>query len=276
MAHYERFRSLETVFETKFELADELVSRERPVIINADSVPEVFLSPYISKNPRVLLCGTKDASQKPNVVIQSISQNKEGVKLTLDFKEKGKDKSVNLEVPLFGYHQATNVALAVSAALELGFPIETIKAALKTMPQIPNRLEVIQSKGGPTTINDAYNSNPKGFANALEVLSLLRKPQGRRILVTPGIVELGDEHEAQHRLLGQKAGKIVDLALIIGAQRMESFIDGFKSSKSQGTTLKIFDTQKEAEDWVQHNVGPSDTILFENNLPDLYETKIRF
>ena len=276
MAHYERFRSLETVFETKFELADSLVGRERPVIIYADGVPEVFLIPYFSKNPRILLCGTKNAIPKPNVFIQSVSQTKDGLKITLDYKVGGKDKSANLEVPLFGLHQATNVALAVSAALKLKFPMDTIKAALKTIPQIPNRLEVVQSKGGPTIINDAYNSNPKGFANALEVLSLLKKPQGRRILVTPGIVELGDEHEAQHRLLGQKAGKIVDLALVIGAKRMDSFIDGFKASKLQGTTLKIFEAQKEAEDWVQHNVGPSDTILFENNLPDLYETKIRF
>ena len=275
VAHYERFKSLETVFQTKFELADDLVSREQPVIVSADGVPEVFLSPYLAKNPRVYLCGSKDSGQKPNLVIQKVTQTNEGLKLELEYKEKGKRKTAHVEVPLFGLHQAANVALAAAAALELGFPMDTIKAALKTTPQITNRLEVVRSKGGPTIINDAYNSNPQGFANALEVLGLLKKPQGRRILVTPGIVELGDEHDAQHRLLGQKAGKISDLALVVGPKRMASFIEGFKAAKSQGTTLKIFETQKEAEDWVQQNASPSDTILFENNLPDLYETKIR-
>src|SRR5205823_3053033 len=116
-----------------------------------------------------------------------------------------------LRAPLFGLHQGKNIALAFAAACTLGLPPEDVVAGLRSTPQIAHRLEVRRQGGGPVVIDDAYNSNPVGFASALALLDTLRQPGGRRILVTPGMAELGSEHEAEHARIGHLAGPDVVL-----------------------------------------------------------------
>src|SRR5260370_20538367 len=82
-------------------------------------------------------------------------------------------------------------------------PPEDAVASLKSTPQIAHRLEVKRQGDGTIVIDDAYNSNPVGFASALALLDTLRRPGGRRILVTPGMAELGSEHMAEHARIGR-------------------------------------------------------------------------
>ena len=107
-------------------------------------------------------------------------------------------EDIDISAPLFGIHQCHNIAVAFALAEELGVPRSTIVAALKSTPQSAHRLDVTKIVGAPTIIDDAYNSNPVGFASALEVMKLLGNKKSRRILVTPGMVELGAQHDEQH------------------------------------------------------------------------------
>ncbi|MHA1544008.1 MAG: glutamate ligase domain-containing protein, partial [Alphaproteobacteria bacterium] len=208
--------------------------------------------------------------------LSSYSQTRDGLEIHLQIVWKGKEQDLEVKVPLFGPHQATNILLATVAALKLGIAPAIIKAALKTMPQISHRLEVTAHKGGLTVIDDAYNSNPTGFASALELLETLKKPAGRAILLTPGMVELGSEHNRQHQMLGKMAAKITDLALVVGPRRMAPFIDAFHEVQGEKGVLHTFETQSAAEKWLFENTGPEDVVLIENNLPDIYEAEVGF
>lgn len=274
VAHFERFRTLERVFRSKFELAEDLKTRREKTLVNASDIPEELLKSYAATNPHLVLAGVEKAPFALDVALAKCSQDSEGLKLKLALK--GRKEGLDFSVPLYGEHNCKNVMMAAAAALELGIAPETIKATLRTMPQIAHRLEVIQGVKGPTIIDDAYNSNPKGFESALKVLSEINKKGGRRILLTPGMIELGAAHDAEHKRLGGIAGKHVDIALVVGPRRMESFCDAFNASKEKGAQLRTFETQKDAEEWVKQNATNKDTILFENNLPDLYETFIEF
>jgi UDP-N-acetylmuramoyl-tripeptide--D-alanyl-D-alanine ligase len=228
-------------------------------------------------NSGIILCGKEKSSFDLDVALVSCSQGENGLNIKVSFSsQKDKKETIDLETPLYGPHNGHNVMLAVAAGLELGLELETIKKALKTLRPVSQRLEVVQGVKGPTVIDDTYCANPDGFESALSVLSDLQKPGGRRILVTPGMLDLGSQHDAQHKKLGQIAGKHVDIALVVGAKRMKTFSSAFNSTKEKGAQLRTFEVQKDAEDWIKQNAGNKDIILFEGHLPALYETFIEF
>ncbi|HXV74043.1 MAG TPA: UDP-N-acetylmuramoyl-tripeptide--D-alanyl-D-alanine ligase [Sphingomonadales bacterium] len=272
LAHLERFGTPEAVFRAKFELADGVKARGGKTIVNADAVPAALLKAYAASNPDLVLCGQEGGPFPLKVALVSARQTPVGIEIKL----KTGTGILDLAAPLYGEHNAANVMMAAAAALELGLKGEVIRAALKTVPQIPHRLEVIQNPKGATVIDDAYNSNPQGFENALKVLSAVTPKGGRRILVTPGMVELGPAHEAEHERLGRLAAEHVDIALMVGPKRLASFIRAFSDAKPAGAELYTFTTQREAEAWARAHAKPDDAILFENNLPDLYEAVIEF
>ena len=125
-------------------------------------------------------------------------------------------------------------------------------------------------------INDAYNSNPVGFKAALECLDVLVRPGGRRILVTPGMVELGTKHDEEHATLGALAAGHCDIVLVVTPDRIPTFVNALNKANNGSVTVMSFTRQADAEEWVKSHWGTGDAVLFENNLPDLYEATIRF
>src|SRR5260370_10452770 len=104
-------------------------------------------------------------------------------------------------------------------------PPEDAVASLKSTPQIAHRLEVKRQGDGTIVIDDAYNSNPVGFASALALLDTLRRPGGRRILVTPGMAELGSAHAAEHARIGRLAARHVDILVAVFPHLLSPLVD---------------------------------------------------
>lgn len=270
-AHYERFKTLDNVAQAKFELHHAVKNKAGKFIINLDQVEHKFIQQQ---------AGNADGNQLISVGENGIYKienpifNADGLYFELNHIH-DKNKSITVEAPLFGQHQIANVALATAMAIELGVPHETIRAALKTAPQIKHRLEVQRYAGSATIIDDAYNANPTGFLSALSVLDILGKAKnGRRILTTPGMVELGALHNEKHHELGQKSGQFADIILVIKADRIPTFVTGAKETISDPANIHMFATFHEAKDWLDKNAQAQDVILYENDLPDLYERKI--
>ncbi|GAK34460.1 putative UDP-N-acetylmuramoyl-tripeptide--D-alanyl-D-alanine ligase [alpha proteobacterium Q-1] len=271
-AHYERFKTVDRVFDAKFEMADAARANGGKTIVNRDAVPQNKLDERLSRDDSLILVKTNPHAEAVHETItglsvQSAKQDRDGISLVINGSDFGE---ISLRAPLYGLHQGQNIACATAAALQMGMPISSIKAALATVPQSRHRLEVIEAKG-ITIIDDAYNSNPSGFASGLELLDILQKPGGRRLLITPGMVELGSRHDEEHRTLGELAGQHVDIALIVTPERILSFIEGFNSRKNDQAQLLRFATQDEAQNWIKDHARADDVILYENNLPDLYE-----
>ena len=275
-AHYERFKNLDTVAQTKFELAENVISRKGQVIIAEQTLDFEFTKAmYKASKSHFIVCGE---SESDDLVIKSIEQNQNGLKVTLIWKQ----EKYTINAPLYGIHHGANIAISFAAAAALGIEPPDIITALATVPQIPHRLEVKKNPDGSILIDDAYNSNPAGFAGALELLPVLKSAKSdpaksdpakaRTILITPGMVELGAMHEQEHINIAKIAAKNCDIVLVITPERIQSFIDTFEKQKeAQGKILKKFDSFKEAEKWLQANRKPNDIILIENDLPDIYE-----
>lgn len=266
-AHYERFKSIAAVFQTKFELAAATRARGGATVIHRDGIPAEFLDPYLARHDGLLTVG---AGPDNALRLADLRQTAEG--LELEIVEDGGAAST-LRAPVYGRHQAGNILCVVALARRLGLPMDSIRAALATAPQTRHRLEVSRS-GGIAVIDDAYNSNPAGFAAGLELLDLLAQPGGRRIVITPGMVELGARHDSEHARLGALTARHADILLAVTPQRIPTFTEAFRGA-AQGDLL-TFDRQAGAEAWIAANARPGDAVLYENNLPDLYERPPRF
>ncbi|NVJ99534.1 MAG: UDP-N-acetylmuramoyl-tripeptide--D-alanyl-D-alanine ligase [Alphaproteobacteria bacterium] len=267
-AHYERFKTLETVARAKWEIAEAAFARGGKTVVNMAGIDEALRAERTGavKGPYIMV------GEGGDVAFKGFEATPDG--LVVNITEGGENHA--LKVPLYGRHQAGNVALAAATARALGLPWAAIKGALASMPQIRHRLEVSRSKGQPTIINDAYNSNPVGFAAALECLDVLREDDGRRILITPGMVELGDVHDEEHARLGALAAKHCDIVAIVTPDRIPTFVRGLEEANDGNVSVMTFARQEDAENWVRKNWRAGDAVLFENNLPDLYEAKVTF
>lgn len=267
-AHYERFKSLDTVAAAKFELAEASVARGGKVIVTEDVLSFEPSRQFAERHPdAMIVCGTGEGCAL-RIVAQS--QSKDGLSVTLEWQ----GVAHTLSVPIFGMHQVTNIALTFAAACSFGADPETVALALKSTPQIVHRLEVKPGPNGAALVDDAYNSNPEGFSSALETLDVLVGANGRRIVATPGMVELGTAHDEEHERLGEKAARHVDVLLVVAPDRIEAFTKSFAAHASDEQETITCATFAEANDWITENTGAEDVVLLENDLPDLYERKL--
>ena len=254
-AHYERFKTLETVAQAKFELAEAVLKKNGKIIVHEAVLEQPYAAQIKTENLQNFITCGEDALHT--------EQTEKGLRVKVIYE----DASYTIEAPLYGLHHGGNIALAFVAAINLGIPAENIITALKSTPQITHRLEVKPQADGRIFIDDAFNSNPKGFRAALELLDFLGKNR-RKILITPGMVELGEAHATQHQEIGKIAGEICDVVIAVNPGRIRNFTNAIKNSGAQLIEVARF---TEAAEWLEKNKKPGDVILIENDLPDLYE-----
>jgi len=279
LAHRERFGSLENVTRAKFELADAVEQNQGRCIINASRIPASALEARVVTKPELFITAGENIAHNKvfDWSISDIQTSRDGLTFNLTYTDNGAAKTMAISTPVFGEHQAENIMLVVATAMHLGFPSETIKAALRTLPQTKHRLELFKSETTAWVLDDAYNSNPTGFKEALKTLNAITDTSaGKRILVTPGMVELGGEHDRQHEDIGRLAAENTDLCLLVTPERIPSFVRGFDSVTNSTAKLETFSLQADAEARAREIATKGDVILFENNLPDLFEADVRF
>jgi UDP-N-acetylmuramoyl-tripeptide--D-alanyl-D-alanine ligase len=267
-AHYERFKSLDAVAHAKFELAEAVRDNGGTVVVASDVLQFAWPREFVERHGDIVVTvGADDAS---TLFIRSLRQEAEGIVAQVFWRGTGYE----LRAPLFGLHQGGNIALAFAAACSLGLSPEDIVASLKTIPQIAHRLEVKRQGDGPIVIDDAYNSNPVGFASALGLLDALRRPGGRRILVTPGMAELGSEHEAEHARIGHLAAAHVDVLVAVAPHRVAPLVAAFSHAAPERAIVSC-PNFADAQTWLDRNLAGHDVVLIENDLPDILEQKLR-
>lgn len=260
-AHYERFKSLETVARAKFELAEAVAEKNGLVVVNAQTLDFARPQQLLKEKPEMFLVVGGNGFQ-----ITAVEQTLEGTSVRLSWQ--GQEHYI--EAPLYGEHHGINMALAYTAALALGLPEKHIVTALKSTPQIAHRLEVKPHAQGGLLIDDAYNSNPGGFRSALDLLDMISQGR-RRILITPGMVELGKAHDGMHAEIGKYAAAKADVVIAVQSRRIASFVNAFREAKSEGQQIIETESFAQAQAWLAENGRKDDVILLENDLPDIYE-----
>ncbi len=254
--HLDTFGNIETVVSTKFELADWVKQKGGKMYLNGDNE-------YIKQNADKydsVTYGTSDCDCKAT----DITYSPKGLTVTLQYK----GEEFNVTSHLLGYHNALNIAAAASVALDMGLTPKEIAYAVSKLKPVEHRLQLKPYINGSTLIDDAYNSNPEGCLEAARVLGCFDGM--KKIIVTPGLVELGDKEYEANRRLGQEAAKQADIIILVGKKRSIPLAEGVRSENFPEENLYVVSSFKEAVGVFSPMCDKNTAILFENDLPDNY------
>lgn len=171
------------------------------------------------------------------------------------------------ETKLLGKHNIVNITGCAAVAHRLGLGPAQIRLGIRKIQPIEHRLQLLPSRGGITVIDDAFNANPSGVRAAMDVLSTF---EGRKIVVTPGLVELGEQEAAENNKFGKAMADVADLVYLIGERHTRPIYDGLIESGFDKTRIRVFSSLDEATKELWNMAKPGDVVIFVNDLPDNY------
>ena len=255
--HLDTFKSLDNVRKTKLELVDSL-PEDGIAFVNWED--ENIRNSNINK--KIVKYGLNSDS---DYYAKNIEINERGSEF--DVVIPGKD-SIHIKTKLLGALNILNIVCAVAVSDKLGLSEEEIKLGAKYIKPIKHRLELKQNPNGSIIIDDAYNSNNRGAKMALEVLKNFKDRQ--RILITPGIVELGDKAEEINKELGRNAADSSDFIILVGEKQAKPIHKGIKEKGYSDDKVFIAKNLEEALVKMNQIMDSNSVILLENDLPDNY------
>ena len=265
--HLERFGSAENIYRAKSEIAQAL-PKDGILVCNGDNPgARRMASEYPSGV--TLLYGLEPERGRLDSWISDIEVKVPGT----FFKLHWQGVELIAKVPLHGRPALSNVLAAFTMACALGADPEYLIAAMANLQPVSNRLEV-RLMGDFVQINDAYNSNPVGFAAALEVLKEL--PGKRKILVTPGMIELGKEQQSENAKAAELAAGVCDLVMLVGKENLTALKQGLERGGFASEKIRLFNSRDNALHALAQDRREGDVVLLENDLPDLFEMELRF
>lgn len=252
--HLDTFGTLENIKKTKYELIEGLPEDGLAVFARDGAICEELYA-------RCTLARKRLAGE--GVRVENLTVGPFGSRFEL---VEG-DARVLCETRLLGEHAIGNLLLCAETARGLGLSLEEIARGVRKCSPVEHRLQLIGGKGGVTVIDDAFNSNPRGAQAALRVLARFPK---RRIIVTPGMVELGGEEDAFNEAFGREMAGSVDVAILVGRRHTAPIRKGLLEAGFDERCLHVVGSLEESTQVLGALVRAGDTVLYENDLPDNY------
>lgn len=257
--HLETFKTIENIKKTKYELIDSL-PKDGIGFLNLDD--ENIKAIDKTANCKHVYYGIK--SEGLEYWAEDIKFTSKGSVFTV-CKEDGA-KAV-FQTKLLGKLNIYNILSGVAIGSELGMDLNTISYAVRDLEQIQHRLELKKISDTLTIIDDAYNSNPRGSRMALEVL---KEMEGVRVLITPGMVELGDKEYEFNKAFGSFAAECCDYIVLVGNKQTVPIQDGLKEMNYPEDKCYIAKNFKEGFNHIKTTIKEKCVVLMENDLPDSY------
>ena len=251
--HFESFKSIEAIIETKGEILQGTNSDGVAVIAADINTQKLFER---EDSVQKILVGENAAFAPKNVHC-----SEEGTTFTIEIG----DEDVDFQTKLLGRHVADNIALAVALCVQLNVPIDQIVKGVKMLDFVPNRL-ALSTVNGVNILDDAFSANCVGAKCAIEVLKLF---SGRKFVVTCGIVELGILEEQENKKLGEHLVGL-DSIILVGGNLVSIVKAGYLEGGGNSENIVIVPTLQEAQNILKYQLKAGDTVLFLNDLPDIY------
>jgi UDP-N-acetylmuramoyl-tripeptide--D-alanyl-D-alanine ligase len=261
-AHLDRFGSMDAIERAKYELIASLDS-DGAAIVNSDDHAVRALADKTG-HVKVVRYGM-DPGGRPDVTARGVETTTTGTRLTVVVSTSG--ETLDAETRLLGRHAIGHVLAAVAVALETGSSLVELGRRIAALHPVEHRLQLIKGAGGVTVVDDAYNSNPDGASAALEVLAHM--PASKRVVVTPGIVELGELQHDANVAFGQQAASVADTLIVVARVNRAAILEGARRAGS--ADVIVVDSLAQATEKLGGVLAAGDAVLFENDLPDQYE-----
>ncbi len=272
--HLERFKSIENIAKTKYELIESLPPGGLAVFNCDNEICAELADKREQGGSSVFRYATEPSAvdstpERGQLTATNIRHTEAGLAFTVQaFVDTQDANEVEIRTQLLGRHNVSNILAAMVVAMECGMTLEEIRTAIANVEPVPHRLQLTAGAGGVTIIDDSFNSNPVGAKAALEVLTEIG--DGKKVLVTPGMVELGEKEYEENKKLGEHAAGVCDLVILVGPTRTIPILDGLKAAAYPNQQIIVALNLEEVKQHLATRVQSGDIVLFENDLPDNY------
>lgn len=256
--HLETFGSLDNIIATKFELA-RAVGTNGVVIVNGD---DENIQIGMKRYPQVNYM-TYGENKESDVRISDIIISEKGTTFQVHYQ----GNQHTFQTRLLGKHNIANLAAGIALGLYLGIPADKIIMGVRDTKPVEHRLE-LKMQGSYYILDDAFNSNPVGANNALEVLKSF--PEGKRFVMTPGMVELGEKDAEIHFDFGAHMAESVDYAILVGEEKTAKIKEGLLSKEFPENKVFVVKNVFDGFAKFREIMKEGDVLLIENDLPDNY------
>ena len=256
--HLLSFNTVENIIKTKYELIESL-PKDGFAVFNGDN--KIAYDMYEKCSVKKAITG--NTREESEISFTRVRVDKNGTHFALKIGE----ESVNCNTKLLGRHNVENIMLCVRMAQELGLTIEEIANGIANLKPVPHRLEMTKTEDGTIILDDSYNASVEGCEVALEVLS---KFGNNKLIVTPGLVELGRLEKEENFNFGVKMAKVASSIIIVNKVNLESIKEGILSTGFDEEKIYEAETLDVAKKLMKKILKPGDAVLFENDLPDNY------
>lgn len=257
--HLETFKSVENIQNTKFELINSLPA-DGLGVINFDSE---YIRSYkgIKSNCRIIRYSTEgNGDYKASDIVYGAG----GVSFTLNGGEQYSSR-------LLGAGNLLNILAAIAVADHLGVPASKQRNAIARLQPVEHRLSM-KVANGITVLDDAYNSNPQGAKMGLEVLKNFKVGEdNKRIVITPGFVEMGTRQAEANKELGRTIATSCDYAIIVNAVNRDAIKSGIDEMGMPADKYFLADSLNHAHARLAQILRAGDVVLYENDLPDNFK-----
>lgn len=244
--HLEYFKTIENIECAKYELVENMKSGGYAVF-GGESTKKLYEK-----------C-TAEKSAAYNIKTENRSVTKQGVLFTAC--------STDFCLEMLGAHNITNFLTAMLVAVRCGLETNEIAAFSKNLRAVPHRLELIQSNGDITVIDDTYNSNPVAAREAIDAVAMF---DGRKVIITPGFAELGGAKTAAHAELAADIAKVFDRVVLIGKMQTADITEGLARLGYADDKISVYRTLDHAKADFPVILQSGDVVLLLNDLPDNY------
>lgn len=271
--HLERFGSLERTLEAKSEITE---GASTIVLATDDALLAGYADKLESEGRHVIRCSGSSvlargvsvlAAPAPAPAPATAVCAGQRLELHVDGVRVGESLVAADNVPA----SASNVACAVGAAVALGLQPEVLLKKLSTLPVAANRLQVRDSSGGFRIIDDTYNANPAGARVALGRLAEAGGSSNKRVVVTPGMIELGPIQSTENEAFAAGCATIATDVVVVGRTNKRALVAGLTRDGADagvGANVVLVANRDEALEWIRANLATGDVVLYENDLPD--------
>ena len=256
--HLDTFRTVERVARTKYELIDALPEDGEAFFADDSGIcRQLYEKTAVTRH----LTGLDPDFDE--IWAEDIGYSPEGSTFAICRP----DGRTECRTQLLGELNIRNILLCASVALSLGLTMEQVSRGIAKIRPVEHRLQLIRHPGGLNVIDDAFNSNIRGAKQAFQVL---KQFPGKRIVVTPGMVELGGQEQEMNRDFGSAMAECCDIAILVGKKRSEAIAAGLREGGYPDGAIRVVSSLEEATEILKDISAPGDTVLFENDLPDNY------
>jgi len=254
--HLERFGSREKIVQAKLEIAEYAKAQNLPLVFNGgdEQVKEGVRKRLIKR--KVEYGGLADGIRA--------EVRRTGIEGTKGVLWLGKEKMA-FETKLFGRQNLANLAGAVAIVRALGVRVGDLREGVMRLVPLPHRFELVRERYGVLVIDNAYSSNETGFVEALNFLAT--QSSYTRILVTPGLVELGKESELVHRRLAKLVNARVDRVILVGKSERVRVMEEELTAVKVTRVGKTLDFVKVVKGW---KLPKPPLVLLENDVTENY------